>query len=164
MAKDFFGYGYYYENKQDLINGLLNITKERYYRHAAVNKNLLSSDEAVDFTVYGNVQGEFADVVVTKACKRKNDYINEGWAENLLYKVPVMGSINIATDDMAIELDAADLLENDYQYCKETLIKNAIKATKLWAKDVGAKLNKKMQTQLSQFLNENVPYSLSWRG
>lgn len=139
---------YYYDSddKDDLINCLIQYTNEDYYE-----KHHQSSrwyDLESDFTIIGYSQG---DAIAVKLVG--NVSITEEYLTNLFYDVPVYGSVEIiANDDLLDDLYLGEYLDDSYTWDKVQVINNISNAY----------LNKDYHVLLIDYLTENLPEELEY--
>lgn len=139
---------YYYDSddKDDLINCLMQYTNEDYYNKHHETARWYDLDS--DFTISGYSQG---DAIAVKTVG--NMSINEDYLSNLFYDVPVSGNIEIiANSDLLDEIYLDEYLADSYNWDKVQVINNISNAY----------LDKDYHVLLVEYLTENLPEELEY--
>lgn len=146
MLDDLENYYYDSEDKDDLINCLLQYTNEDYYNkhHETARWYDLESE----FTISGYSQG---DAIAVKTVG--NVSVDKEYLSRLFYDVPVAGYIEIyANGDLLDELYLDEYLEDSYRWDKVQVINNISNAY----------LDKDYHALLVEYLVENLPEELEY--
>lgn len=139
---------YYYDSddKDDLINCLMQYTNEDYYNKHHETARWYDLDS--DFTISGYSQG---DAIAVKTVG--NISVNSEYLSNLFYDVPVSGNVEItANGNLLDELYLDEFLDDGYNWDKVQVINNISNAY----------LNKDYHALLIEYLTENLPEELNY--
>lgn len=139
---------YYYDSddKDDLINCLLQYTNEDYYNKHHETARWYDLDS--DFTITGYSQG---DAIAVKIIG--NVPVNREYLSQLFYDVPVYGRVEImANGDLLDEIYLDEYLNDEYYWDKVQVINNISNAY----------LNEDYHVLLVEYLTENLPEELEY--
>ena len=139
---------YYYDSddKDDLINCLMQYTNEDYYdkHHQAARWYDLESD----FTISGYSQGDAIAVKTVGSVSVDREYLSQ-----LFYDVPVYGSVEVyANNGLLVEIYIHEYLEDSYTWDKVQVINNISNAY----------LDKDYHALLVEYLIDNLPEELEY--
>ena len=98
LADEMLGYGFDDSTKQTLIDGLISITNQEYYKTHYEKEYYDSLD--FDFAVRGYNQGDYIKV---KLVGNVEKWINEEYLTNLFYDVPISGNIEVFKNGSLID-------------------------------------------------------------
>lgn len=139
---------YYYDSddKDDLINCLMQYTNEDYYNKH--HKTARWYDLDSDYTISGYSQGDAIAVKTVGNMSVDREYLSQ-----LFYDVPVSGSIEITANGKLLdELYLDEYLEDSYSWDKVQVINNISNAY----------LDKDYYVLLVEYLTENLPEELKY--
>ena len=118
-------YQYTEDEREDMIDELLCIDNEDYYKRHFESVNWHNLDS--DFNVTGYSQG---DNIKVKLLGNASDYYDEDSLTHLFYDSPISGVVNVYSNGELInELFADEYLENHYNWDKVQFINNVSNAT-----------------------------------
>ena len=98
LADEMLGYGFNDSSKQTLIDGLISITNEEYYKNHYENESYNSLD--YDFAIRGNSQGEYFKVKIVGNVEK---WINKEYLTHLFYDTPISGNIEVFKNGSLID-------------------------------------------------------------
>ena len=147
MLDDLENYYYDSDDRDDLINCLLQYTNEDYYnKHHDTARWWYSLDS--DFTISGYSQGDAIAVKIIGNVSVDREYLSR-----LFYDVLVYGRVEImANGDLLDEIYLDEYLNDEYYWDKVQVINNISKAY----------LNEDYHVLLVEYLTENLPEHLEY--
>lgn len=113
-------YYYDYDTKKDLIDYLVSVDNEDYYKRH--HKNSYYNELEYDYSVAGNRQG---DDIKVKIVGNVETFINETYLTNIICNSPMSGNIEISVNgELLEEISIYEFITNEYDYFnKESFIK-----------------------------------------
>lgn len=161
-----------FENKAELIDVLLSIDNEQFYKDSYSQDNYSSLE--YDFAIRGYCQGDFVKIKKVGSAKWCENSYNADYLTNLFFDCPVSGKIELVElsesksgfiDDCAensiFEIYIDELLADQYNYSKNEVISNFEKLNLAKLSDKTGELQNKynliLKDHISAYLKENLP-------
>lgn len=141
-------YHYDLDDKNDLIDELLDLDHEDYYTKYYSENYYRDLDYTFDFNGYS--QGHYYKV---QTVGNVESWINDDYLTNIFYGTPVSGTIEIFINgDLVDELYISEYLDDEYNYDKVQLINNISNAT----------LDKEYHSLLNDYLVDNLDDTIEY--
>lgn len=141
---------YYYDldNKDDLIDELLDLDHEDYYTKYYSENCYRDLAYTFDFTGYS--QGHYYKVQTVGSVE---SWLNDDYLTNIFYDTPISGNIEIFINgELTDEFYISEYLDSEYDYDKVQLINNISNAT----------LDKEYHLLLNEYLVDNLKNTLEY--
>lgn len=141
-------YHYDLDDKDDLIDELLDLDNEDYYTKYYSENYYRDLDYTFDFNGYS--QGHCYKV---QTVGNVETWLNDDYLTNIFYDTPISGNIEIFINgDLVDEVYISEYLDSEYDYDKVQLINNISKAT----------LDKEYHSLLNEYLVDNLKNTLEY--
>lgn len=141
-------YHYDLDDKDDLIDELLDLDNEDYYTKYYSENYYRDLDYTFDFTGYS--QGHYYKV---QTVGNVESWLNDDYLTNIFYDTPISGTIEIFVNgELTDELYISEYLDNEYDYDKVQLINNISNAS----------LDSEYHLLLNEYLTNNLKNTLEY--